>query len=120
MSCLVFAMDFDRFSVVLLILREDAPSLTEAEAADLQDAHMSHLADLHEAGHLLAGGPVMDEEFRGVCIFDVALETAQELMEADPAVRRGRFDVYVMPWLVPGGAVQFSPTRFPRSLAESG
>jgi hypothetical protein len=33
----------------------------EAEAA-LQDAHMDHLAGLHERGELLAAGPVADPE----------------------------------------------------------
>jgi uncharacterized protein YciI len=111
-------MDFDHFSVVLLILRDDAPVLSEVEAAALQDAHMSHLTDLHEAGHLLAAGPLMDEHFRGLSIFNVPPDTALALEEADPAVRAGRFDVKIMPWLVPDGAVHFSPTHFPRSMAE--
>jgi hypothetical protein len=44
------AVDFDRFSVAVLVLRDDAPNLDAAAAAALQDAHMDHLADLHEAG----------------------------------------------------------------------
>jgi hypothetical protein len=111
-------MDFDRFTVVLLILREDAPHLSEADAAELQDSHMSHLADLHQAGHLLAAGPLMDEHFRGLSILNVDPETARQLMEEDPAVRARRFDVLVMPWMVPGGAMTFSATDFPRSMAE--
>lgn len=118
-SCLISDMEFDRFSVALLILREDAPQLEEIDATDLQDAHMSHLADLHEAGYLLAAGPVMHEDVRGVCIFKSEPETAQQLMDEDPAVRNGRFEVQVMPWLVPEGAMSFAPSRFPRSLAES-
>jgi hypothetical protein len=34
----------------------DAPGLTPAQQDALQDAHMAHLAGLHEAGHLLAAG----------------------------------------------------------------
>ena len=44
---------------------------------------------------------------------------ARELSEQDPAVRAGRFSVKVIPWIVPGGAVSFSRTRFPRSTAEA-
>ena len=33
------------------------PLLSEEEAARLQDAHLAHLAELHETGHLLAAGP---------------------------------------------------------------
>ncbi len=111
-------MDFDNFSVVLLILRDDAPELNQVDAAALQDAHMAHLADLHEAGHLLAAGPLIDGHYRGLSILSVPPETALALKEADPAVQAGKYDVKVLPWLVPGGAVHFSPTHFPRSMAE--
>ena len=115
-------MRFDRFTIALLILRPDAPDLDEEAAAALQDAHMAHLAELHEEGHLLAAGPLLgepDREFRGLSILNVEPEEALKLKERDPAVRAGRFSVKVMPWIVPGGAMAFSPTRFPRSVAEA-
>ena len=62
------SMEFDRYTVSMLMLRADAPAFSEQEEAALQDAHMAHLADLHEAGHLLAAGPVLgppDRERRG-------------------------------------------------------
>ena len=111
-------MEFDRYTIALLILRPDAPDLDEGAAAALQDAHMAHLADLHEAGHLLAAGPLSDEKFRGLSILNVEPERARELKEQDPAVRMGRFSVEVIPWMVPAGAMAFSPARFPRSVAE--
>jgi uncharacterized protein YciI len=111
-------VDFDHLTISLLILRPDAPKLDEKAANALQDAHMSHLADLHEAGHLLAAGPLSDETFRGLSILRVDPERARELKEQDPAVQAGRFSVKVIPWTVPAGAMTFSPTRFPRSLAE--
>src|ERR1700730_3569230 len=107
-------MQFDRFSVSLLILRPDAPQLDEAEAAALQDAHMAHLADLHAAGYLLAAGPLSDEHYRGLNMRNVGCEEARALKEQDPAVRAGRFSVHVMPWMLPAGAVHFTPTMFPR------
>jgi uncharacterized protein YciI len=111
-------MDFDQFSIAILILRDDAPQLSEEEAAHLQDAHMAHLADLHDAGHLLAAGPLLDDRFRGLSILNVSPEAAKELKESDPAVLAGRFEVKVMPWIVPGGAVSFARTVFPRSMSE--
>lgn len=112
-------MEFDRFTISLLILRPDAPELDEEGAAALQDAHMAHLADLHDAGHLLAAGPLLgDDKFRGLSILNVEPERARELKEADPAVRAGRFSVKVLPWQVPGGAMSFSPIHFPRSVTE--
>ena len=112
-------MQFDQYTIALLILRPDAPELDDEAAAALQDAHMAHLADLHEAGHLLAAGPLSDEKFRGLTILNVEPERARELKEQDPAVQIGRFSVKVMPWVVPAGAMAFSPTRFPRSVAEA-
>ena len=112
-------MDFDRFTIVLLILRPDAPQLDEEAADALQDAHMAFLAELHEAGHLLAAGPLSHETYRGLSILNVEPERARELKEQDPAVRAGRFSLEVIPWMVPAGAVSFSPTRFPRSMTEA-
>src|SRR6266849_3955634 len=115
-------MQFDRYTISLLLLRPDAPSLTDQQAAELQDAHLSHLADLHDAGHLLAAGPVQgaaDRELRGISILKVDLERARELHEQDPAVRAGRFRIEVYPWVLPGGWMSFYAGRLPRSVAEA-
>jgi uncharacterized protein YciI len=112
-------LQFDHYTIALLILRPDAPELDDEAATTLQDAHMAHLADLHEAGHLLVAGPLSDEKFRGLTILNVAPDRARELKEQDPAVQIGRFSVKVMPWMVPAGAMTFSRTRFPRSVGEA-
>jgi len=112
-------LEFDRYTIALLILQPDAPQLDEEAAAALQDAHLAHLADLHEAGHLLAAGPLSDEKFRGLSILNVDPERARELKEKDPAVEIGRFSVKVIPWMLPAGAISFSRTRFPRSVADT-
>lgn len=113
-------MEFDLYTAVLLVLRDDAPVLDDAAADALQDAHLHHLATLHEQGHLLAAGPLADPEgrLRGLCILNVGPEEALELASADPAVVGGRFALKVMPWTFPAGAVHFTPTRFPHSLAD--
>lgn len=111
-------MDFDSFTVALLVLRDDAPVLDDEAANALQDAHLDHLATLHEQGHLVAAGPLGHDRFRGLSILRGTPDEARPLKEADPAVQAGRFDVVVMPWQVPAGAVHFTPTRFPHSIAE--
>jgi len=111
-------VQFDRFSVALLILRPDAPHLDEEAANRLQDAHMAHLADLHEAGYLLAAGPLSDAKYRGLTILNVEPERALALKQQDPAVIAGRFSVKVSSWMVPKGAMTFSRTHFPRSMGE--
>lgn len=111
-------MEFDEFTIALLVTGPNAPELSEAEAVEMQNAHMSHLADLHEQGHLLAAGPVDGGEVRGLSILCVPPERALELKRADPAVRAGVFDVRVLRWRTPAGFVSFTPGRLPRSVAE--
>jgi uncharacterized protein YciI len=114
-------MQFDQFTIALLVRRPDAPPLDEAAEAAIQDAHMSFLADLHEAGYLLAAGPLRgpeDREFRGLSILNVDPERARQLKEQDPVVKAGWFSVQVLPWFVPAGAMHFTPAHFPRSVAE--
>jgi len=111
-------VEFDSYTVSLLVLREDAPEWDDETAREMQDAHLHHLATLHEQGHLVAAGPMGHDRFRGLSILRVPVEAARALKEADPAVRAGRFEVVVMPWQVPAGAVHFTPTRFPHSIAD--
>jgi uncharacterized protein len=105
---------FDEFTISLLV------SGTRPNDARLQDAHLAHLASLHESGVLLAAGPLSDPtgELRGLSILDVPVEEARRLKEADEAVRAGAFSVRVMPWRIPAGAVSFTPTFFPRSMRD--
>jgi uncharacterized protein YciI len=111
-------MQFDRYTITLLLKREDAPELSAEEEAVLQDAHMAHLAELAEAGKLLAAGPLFDETYRGLSILNVSPDEARALKEADPAVQAGRYSIVAVPWMLPAGAMSFTPTRFPRSMAE--
>ena len=113
-------MEFDTFTVSLLVLRDDAPDWDDETASAMQDAHLDHLANLHEQGHLLAAGPLGHDKFRGLSILRVPPDEARALKEADPAVQAGRFEVVVVPWQVPAGAVHFTPTRFPHSIADVG
>ncbi len=115
-------MQFDRYTISLLLLRADAPKFSEEQERQLQDAHMGHLADLHDAGHLLAAGPVLgaaDRELRGFSILKVDPERARELNEKDPTVRAGKYRIEVYPWVLPAGLIAFSAGRLPRSVAET-
>jgi uncharacterized protein len=114
-------MEFDRLTITLLELRDDAPELTAAQENALQDEHMAHLAELHDAGHLLAAGPLLDRDspFRGLSILSVGIEEARALKERDPAVQAGKYPIIALPWMVPAGAMSFSPARFPRSASEA-
>ena len=82
---------------------------------------MAHLAKLHDEGHILAAGQVLgapDRELRGLSIFRDSPDEAKRLADQDPGVIEGRYRHEFFPWIVPGGAVSFSRTRFPRSMSE--
>ena len=115
-------MDFDRYTIVLLLTPEDPPELSEEEANRLQDAHLTHLADLHERGVLLAAGPLGDpsgrRHYRGLSILRCETDEALRLKGEDPAVRAGVFKLEAMPWMLPAGAMHFTPTTFPRSTED--
>jgi uncharacterized protein YciI len=115
-------MQFDRHTLVLLVLRPDAPELTDGESADLQDRHLAFRADLRERGDLLAGGPLVDqddERLRSISIWTCDPDTARLLSNEDPAVRAGRLAVEVMTWMVPAGNLRFEKVMAPRSPAEA-
>lgn len=107
-------LSFDELTVALLV------SGTRPNDARIQDAHLAHLAHLHESGVLLAGGPLSDPtgELRGLSLLNVPPDEARRLKEEDEAVRAGVFSVRVMPWMIPAGAVSFAPTFFPRSMKD--
>jgi uncharacterized protein len=115
------SMEFDRFTIGLLILRADAPKLSEEEENVLQDAHMVYTAKLHDEGHLLAAGPILgapDRELRGLSIYKGSPDEVKALADLDPGVLAGRYAHQFFPWIVPRGAVSFAHTRLPRSMAE--
>jgi len=114
-------MNFDQFTVALLILRADAPKLSEKEENALQDAHMAHVAKLHDEGHLLAAGPILgtsDRELRGLSIFRGSPSDVKVLADQDPGVLAGKYTHQFFPWIVPRGAMSFSQTRFPKSMSD--
>ena len=57
-------MDFDSFTVVLLLTPAAPPQLDDEAAGAIQDQHLNFLAELHESGKLLAAGPLLDPDRR--------------------------------------------------------
>src|SRR2546428_14029145 len=111
-------MNFDQFTVALLILRADAPKLSEKEENALQDAHMAHLAKLHDEGHLLAAGPLLgssERDMRGLEIYRGSPDEVRALADQEPGARAGRYTHRFLPWMVPGGDLRLALTRFVRS-----
>jgi hypothetical protein len=114
-------MEFDRWTVLFLLRRDDAPELDEEASDTLQDAHLAYLARLHQEGPLAAAGPVEGSpgsKVVGICLYRIGAHEARSLAEADPAVQAGRLRVEVLSWSVPRGALATAPVQFPRSMAD--
>jgi uncharacterized protein len=114
-------MEFDSFTVVLLVAGPNAEKIDERELEALQDAHMDHLATMHETGVLQAAGPISDPpgtSFRGLSVHRLPAQQVRALYDEDPSVKAGRLTPQIFTWVVPKGAISFSPTRFPHSQAE--
>lgn len=104
-------MEVESYSFVLLVQPAQPPKLSESEAAELQEAHLGHLAAMAEAGKLAGAGPFSDrpdESLRGLCFYRTGLEETRELAARDPAVQRGWLEPVVMTWWTPKGTVTFS------------
>ena len=65
---------------------------------------MTHLADLHQAGHLPTAGPLLDRTHRSGGHPFASVEEARTLKERDPAVQAGKYRIIALPWMVPAGA----------------
>jgi uncharacterized protein len=101
--------EVDEYTLILLTRPMDAPELEDAEAALLQRQHLGHLDRMRESGAMLAAGPVehqVDESWRGLCIYGVAIDVALELSRHDPAVRRGRVAPVALTWKTRRGAIR--------------
>lgn len=85
------------------------------------DRGEEHLGRVSQAGHLLAVGPLLDRtsQFRGLPTLNGDADEARALMESDPAVQAGKYAIIALPWMVPAGAISFSPARFPRPASEA-
>jgi uncharacterized protein YciI len=65
-----------------------------------QAAHLAHIRQMAEDGHLVMAGPFLDAgEIRGVFIFAVDdMAEAEALTASDPAVQAGRLTMELKPW----------------------
>jgi uncharacterized protein YciI len=74
--------------------------MSQAEAMEIQRAHLDNIRRMAESGDLVLAGPFMDTgEIRGIYLFNVStLEEARALTETDPAVEAGRLEMELHPW----------------------
>jgi uncharacterized protein len=115
-------VDFDTVTVAVLLLGPNAAEMSAADRDALQDAHLAHLAAMHDAGELLAAGPVLgdgDRELRGFSVYrSTDLDHVREIADDDPMIESGRMRHEFHVWTFPSGLVSFTHGRMPRSMAD--
>ena len=77
-----------------------------AAVMELQKTHLAYMSKLANEGKLVIAGPFLDDwNTRGIVIYAVdSLDEAKALANADPAVKAGRLEVEVHPWMSARGS----------------
>lgn len=86
--------------VMAFLKRGPNRDLPEAEADQLQRAHMENIGRLAAEGKLMVAGPFYgDGDLRGIYVFDVStIEEAQALTATDPAIQAGSLEMELLKW----------------------
>lgn len=102
-----------RYVIGLLYRASEAPSISEAEADEIQRQHLAYISGLYRRGLLLLAGPFLDRtDLRGICLYSVeTVEEAEALGAQDPAVRSGRLRLEYHPWYGAKGITIAPPGR---------
>ncbi len=87
---------------VLVILKTGPADIQDKEMRDsLFAGHFSNMDRLAAAKKLVAAGPFFenDRQYRGLFLYDVkTIDEARELLEGDPTVTSGIFEVELYRW----------------------
>jgi uncharacterized protein YciI len=78
-----------------------AQVINQDSVALLMRGHLDNIGRLAEEGKLIVAGPFgpNDLNYRGLFILDASTtEEAEELLNTDPAIARGVFEVEIIPW----------------------
>jgi uncharacterized protein YciI len=113
-------MEFDELTLARLVNPRVPADLSADEAARLQDAHLAHLHSLWLQGLLVGAGPAQgDDTVRGLALLRADTDTTRALMERDPSIQGGLFELEVLTWFVPAGMVVSGEGAPPSSVAEA-
>lgn len=85
---------------VFATLKRGAKKFEDAERKTLLSGHMDFINRVAKEGKLVLAGPFGDDkDVRGIYIFDLrTVEEAQKMVEADPSIKAGLFEVELRPW----------------------
>lgn len=94
------ADDYGMKTYVFAVLKTRKAKVEKAERDKLIAGHLANIGRLAKEGKLVLAGPFLEnDDQRGLFIFNVRTkEEAQKLVETDPAVKAGVFDVDLRMW----------------------
>jgi uncharacterized protein YciI len=107
------ADDLGMRNYVFVILKTGENKTTDKEElSKLFRGHMENIQRLVKEGKLIVAGPFgkNDKTWRGLFILDVkTVEEARELVNTDPAIKAGIFDVDLVPWYGSAALPEYLP-----------
>jgi uncharacterized protein YciI len=107
------ADDLGMRDYVFVILKTGENKTTDKEElSKLFRGHMENIQRLVKEGKLIVAGPFgkNDKTWRGLFILDVkTVEEARELVNTDPAIKAGIFDVDLVPWYGSAALPEYLP-----------
>jgi len=96
------ADEYGMKSYSFVILKTGSVKVEDAERKqELMRGHLDNISRLAEAGKLVVAGPFgkNDLDYRGMFILTTpSIEEVRQMLETDPAIAAGVFDVEVIPW----------------------
>jgi uncharacterized protein len=99
---------------VIVLLKAGSVKITDtAKRKELFEGHMKNIERLANEGKLAIAGPFMDKgPYSGIFIFSVAtVEEAKALVDTDPAVKAGVFEMEAHPWYGSAALMQVVETH---------
>ncbi len=107
------ADDFGMKNYVFVILKTGENKTTDNEELNqLFRGHMENIQRLVDEKKLIVAGPFgeNDKTWRGLFILDVkTVEEAKALVQTDPAIKAGIFDVELVPWYGSAALPEYLP-----------
>lgn len=85
---------------IFAMLKRGKTKFDDSKRQELINGHLKNIGRLADEGKLILAGPFMDDQdWRGIYIFDVkTVAEAEKLVETDPAIKAGVFEVELHPW----------------------
>lgn len=81
--------------------RPEMPDALTPEEAETIGQHFSYYQSLHQAGKLILAGRTLNQPYSGIMIFEAEdVSSAQQIVDADPAVQSGTFKASLQPYSV--------------------